>query len=100
MKKFILTMFLAISAMSVHAEEAKNDTIPVKHEEILKLVNDETTNSKGQKVTKHYFLIENELIPASKRVVETYNLCQKHDAKCRLAVVINKKTNRKRIILN
>lgn len=100
MKKIILTMFLAIAAMSVHAEEAKNDTIPVKSEEITKLVNDETTNSKGQKVTKHYFLIGGELIPTSKHVVETYNLCQKHGAKCRLAKVVNRKTNRKRIILN
>lgn len=99
MKKIILTMFLAIAAMSVTAEEVKNDTIPVKSEEITKLVEDVTTNSKGQKVTKYYFLIEGELMQTSRHVVETYNLCQKHGAKCQLAKVVNRKTNRKRIIL-
>ena len=99
MKKIILTMFLAIAAMSVTAEEVKNDTIPVKSEEITKLVEDVTTNSKGQKVTKYYFLIGGELMQTSRHVVETYNLCQKHGAKCQLAKVVNRKTNRKRIIL-
>lgn len=93
-------MLLAITAMSVNAEKVKNDTIAVNNTEINKIVTDETTNSKGMKVTKYYFLYGGELIQASRHVVESYNLCQKHGAKCHLAMVVNKKTNRKRIILH
>lgn len=101
MKKIILTIFLAIAAMSAcAANEVKNDTIPVNNSEIVKIVEDESVNSKGNKVTKFYFLYDGELISASRHVVESYNLCKKHEVKCRLAVVANKKTNRKRIILN
>ena len=101
MKKIILTLVLALTTISAYAaDEVKNDTIPVNNAEIVKIVEDESVNSKGKKVTKFYFLYDGELIPASRNVVESYNLCKKHDAKCRLAVVVNKKTNRKRIIRN
>ena len=101
MKKIILTLVLAMAALSAYAtEEVQNDTIPVNNSEIVKIVEDEYINSKGKKITKYYFLYAEELIPTSKRVVEGYNLCKKHEAKCHLAVVVNKKTNRKRIILN
>lgn len=101
MKKIILTMFLAIAAMSAcAANEVKNDTIPVNNSKIVKIVEDESVNSKGNKVTKFYFLYDGELISASRHVVESHNLCKKHGVKCALVVVVNKKTNRKRIILN
>lgn len=101
MKKIIITLCLAVIAMSAcAAEEIKNDTIVVDNTEISKIVEDESVNSKGRKVTKYYFIYDGELIPASRHVVETYNLCKKHEVKCRLAVVVNKKNNRKRIILN
>ena len=101
MKKIIITLVLAVAAISAYAaDEVKNDTIPVNNSEIVKIVEDESVNSKGNKVTKFYILYGGELIPTSKHVVETYKLCQKYEAKCALAMVINKKTNRKRIILN
>ncbi len=101
MKKLILTIILAVAAVSAYAaDEVKNDTIPVNNSQIVKIVEDESVNSKGNKTTKFYFLYNGELIQASRHVVESYNLCKKHDVKCRLAVVVNKKTNRKRIILN
>lgn len=101
MKKIILTLVLAVAAISAYAaDEVKNDTIPVNNSEIVKIVEDESVNSKGHKVTKFYFMYGGELIQASRHVIETYNLCKKHEARCHLAVVINKKNNRKRIILN
>ena len=51
MKKIILTMFLAIAAMSAcAANKVKNDTIPVNNSEIVKIVEDESVNSKGMTV--------------------------------------------------
>lgn len=101
MKKILFAMCLAVASISaLAADKANNDTIPVNNSGIAKVIEDESINSKGNKVTKFYFLYDGELIPASRQVVESYNLCKKHSAKCRLAVVVNKKTNRKRIILN
>lgn len=101
MKKYIIVLTLMFVAIGAYAQsEVKNDTIAVNNTEINKIVTDETTNSKGKKVTKYYFLYGSELIQASRHVVESYNLCQKHGAKCHLAMVVNKKTNRKRIILH
>lgn len=101
MKRYILSCALMLAALGVCAQsEVKNDTITVNNTEINKIVTDETTNSKGKKVTKYYFLYNGELIQASRYVVESYNLCQKHGAKCHLTMVVNKKTNRKRIILH
>lgn len=101
MKRYILSCVLMLATFSIYAQnEVKNDTITVNNTEINKIITDETTNSKGKKVTKYYFLYGGELIQASRHVVESYNLCQKHGAKCHLAMVVNKKTNRKRIILH
>lgn len=102
MKAFLITLIMITGALSVYAGNngVKNDTIPVNNSQIVKIVEDETVNSKGNKTTKFYFLYGGELIQASRHVVESYNLCKKYDAKCSLAVVVNKKTNRKRIILN
>ncbi len=101
MKKTIITLFLAVIGVSaLAADKTQNDTITVNTSLIVKIVEDETVNTKGNKVTKYYFLYNGELIQASRNVVDSYSLCQKHNAKCALAVVRNKKTNRKRIILN
>nr|DAE12657.1 MAG TPA: hypothetical protein [Siphoviridae sp. ctOCb13] len=101
MKKYILSCILMLATFSIYAQrEVKNDTIAVNNTEINKIITDETTTSKGKKVTKYYFIYGGELIQASRHVVESYNLCQKHGAKCHLAMVVNKKTNRKRIILH
>lgn len=101
MKKLILTLTLlfSVGVSSVNAE-VKNDTIPVNNAGITKVVDDETVNSKGEKTIRFYFFYEGDLIPTSRSVVEKYNLCKKHGAKCALAMVISKKTKRKRIILN
>ncbi len=101
MRRYILSCVLMLATFSIYAQsEVKNDTIAVNNTEINKIVTDETINTKGKKVTKYYFLYDGELIQASRHVVESYNLCQKHGAKCHLAMVVNKKTNRKRIILH
>ncbi len=101
MKKYIIALALMFATIGACAQnEAKNDTISVNNTEINKVVTDETTNSKGKKVTKYYFLYAGELVQASRHVIESYNLCQKHGAKCHLAMVVNKKTHRKRIILH
>ena len=101
MKKIILTLLLSIAFMAALAgNDAKNDTIAVNNADIIKIVEDESTNSKGNKITKYYFMYHGELIQASRHVVESYHLCKKHGAKCHLAMVVNNKTNRKRIILN
>ena len=62
------------------------------------LVQYPTTNSKGNKTTKYYFIYKGELIKTSKTVVEKYKLAKQFGANCALVMVINK--NSKRIILN
>ena len=58
MKKLILTIILAVAAVSAYAaDEVKNDTIPVNNSQIVKIVEDESVNSKGNKTTKFYFLL-------------------------------------------
>lgn len=101
MKRIILALTLFAGSMMAYAQsEVKNDTIAVINSQIKKVVQDETTNTKGKKVVKYYILYNGALVPTSKSVVETYNLCLKHNAECALAMVINKRTNKKRIILN
>lgn len=101
MKRIILALALFAGSMMAYAQsEVKNDTIAVINSQIKKVVQDETTNTKGKKVVKYYILYNGALVPTSKSVVETYNLCLKHNAECALAMVINKRTNKKRIILN
>lgn len=101
MKRIILALALLIGSISAHAEsEVKNDTVAVVNTKIQRMVQDETINSKGKKVVKHYVLYGNELVQTSKSVVEAYNLCKKYNAKCALIMVINRKTNKKRIILD
>ena len=99
LRKFILCAIVATAAMSATANTTvKNDTIPVENVRIEKVIIDETTNSKGCPVTKYYVLYDKQLISTSKSVAEYYQLCQTHGAECPLAIVINTKTNRKRII--
>lgn len=101
MKRIILALALLGGSLSVCAQsEAKNDTIAVVNAKIQRMIQDETTSSKGKKVVKYYVLYDGKLVPTSKSVVEAYNLCAKYKAECALAMVISKKTHRKRIILN
>ncbi len=101
MKRIILALALLAGSMTANAEsEVKNDTVAIANTKIQRMVQDETTNSKGKKVVKYYVLYGNELVKTSKSVVEAYNLCKKYNAKCALAMVINRKTNKKRIILD
>lgn len=100
-KKCLMAAAFILSAICTEAKEpTQNDTIQMKNSEAIKIVEDESVNSKGQKVTKFYVLYEGELIKTSRNVVEAYNLCKKHGAKCHLAIVINKKNNHKRVIRN
>lgn len=98
MKRFVIVVLLLAGSMSAFAE-VKNDTLSVDNAKVRELIADETANSKGKSVTKYYFLYEDELISTSKSVAERYNLCKRHGAKCRLSIVVNRKSNRKRIIL-
>lgn len=101
MKQIILALALFVGSVSAHAEsEVKNDTVAVVNSKIERMIQDETTNTKGKKVVKYYVMYSGKLIPTSKSVVNAYNLCRKYKAECALVMVINKKTNRKRIILN
>ena len=100
-KRHLMAAALVLSAICATSKEpAQNDTIPLKDFSAVKFVEDESVNSKGQKVTKYYVIHEGELIKTSRQVVERVNLCKKHGAKCHLAVVVNKKNNKKRVIAN
>lgn len=98
MRKFFagLMMMLCVS-MTLSAANPK-DTVRVDNRHISRVVEDKTTNSKGDKVSKYYVVYKDELISTSKNVYEKYNLCRKYHAKLALAMVINKKN--KRIILD
>ncbi len=101
MKKLILALALMAGALTASAKEAaKNDTIKVDNTKIEKVIETKTTNSKGEAVTKYYILYDKQLISTSKNVVEMYKLCKEYGADLALAMVINTKTNRKRIIRN
>lgn len=103
MKKAIIALALfgwALTASAKGGAVVVNDTLPIKMESVSKVVIDETTNSKGKRVTRHYMICNGELLPTTKKVVEMYSLCKKHNAKCALAIVKSGKSNRKRVILN
>lgn len=100
-KRHLMAAALVLSAICADSKEpAQNDTIPMKDFNEVKIVEDESVNAKGQKVTKYYVIHEGELITTSRKVVERVNLCKKYGAKCHLAIVVNKKNNKKRIIVN
>ena len=75
-----------------------SDTLRVDNTKITKVIEYPTTNSKGNKTIKYYFIYKGELIKTSKIVVEKYKLAKQFGANCALVMVINK--NSKRIILN
>lgn len=101
MKKLILAFALITGALTTSAKDpVKNDTITVDNAKIAKVVEDKTTNAKGQSVTKYYFLYDGELITTNKSVIEVYKLAKQYGANCALAIVINRETKRKRIIRN
>ena len=98
MKKIITVLFLAVTLV---ASATENDTIKVSQNQISKIVADSGVSTKGRKYTKHYAIVNGELVSVSKTVVEKINLCKKYGAKCALAAVRDKKTHTlQRIILN
>ena len=101
MRQIMLALALLVGSLSAYAEsEAKNDTVTVVNSKIQKIVCDTIVNSKGKEVVKYYVIYGCNLVPTSKSVYEAYNVCKKYNAECALVMVINKKTNKKRIILN
>ena len=75
-----------------------SDTLRVDNTKITKVIEYPTTNSKGNKTIKYYFIYKGELVNTSKTVVEKYKLAKQFGANCAL-VIINCK-NSKRIVLN
>lgn len=101
MKKLILALAILLGGLTASAKtEVKNDTITVENSKIERVIEDKTTNSKGKTVVKYYFLYDHQLISTSKPVVEVYNLAKQYGAECALAMVVNRETQRKRIIRN
>ena len=80
------------------AAETKADTLKVDNAQITKVIEAETTTSKGTKTIKYYFIYKGELVNTSKTVVEKYKLAKQFGANCAL-VIINGK-NSKRIVLD
>lgn len=93
-----LTFAFWICAILNVAAETKADTLKVDNAQITKVIEAETTTSKGTKTIKYYFIYKGELVNTSKTVVTKYKLAKQFGANCALAIIINK-TN-KRIILN
>ena len=87
-----LCFVLNVNAASV------SDTLRVDNTKITKVIEYPTTNSKGNKTIKYYFIYKGELVNTSKTVVEKYKLAKQFGANCAL-VIINGK-NSKRIVLN
>lgn len=75
-----------------------SDTLRVDNTKITKVIEYPTTNSKGNKTIKYYFIYKGELVNTSKTVVKKYKLAKQFGANCAL-VIINGK-NSKRIVLN
>lgn len=98
MKKILTLIFMVVFNIFATFAATKADTLAINYHLIQKAIVDETINTKGAKVKKYYFLYNGELISTSKNVIEKYNLCRKYNA--RLAMVMVKRGNNKRIILN
>lgn len=98
MKKTIFIIILFMSCIIKVTASTKADTIAVNNNMIERVIVDETINTKGNKVKKYYFIYNGELINTSKTVIEKYNLCKKYNAK--IALIIVKRGNNKRIIFN
>ena len=93
-----LTFAFLICAILNVAAETKADTLKVDNAQITKIVEAETTTSKG-KTIKYYFIYRGELVNTSKTVVAKYKLAKQYNANCALAIVIKGKST-KRIILD
>lgn len=96
-KIIIIISFAIFSYIGVAAE--KVDTLKVDNHKITKVIEDVTTNNKGNKVTKYYFIYNGELVNTSKTVVAKYKIAKQYGANCTLAIVIKGKGT-KRIILD
>lgn len=94
-----LTFAFWICAILNVAAETKADTLKVDNAQITKVIEAETTTSKGTKTIKYYFIYKGELVNTSKTVVAKYKLAKQYNANCALAIVIKGKST-KRIILD
>lgn len=88
----------ALTILNVVAEN-KADTLKVDNAQITKVIEAETTTTKGTKTIKYYFIYKGELVNTSKNVVAKYKLAKQYNANCALAIVIKGKST-KRIILD
>lgn len=96
--KLIVLITFVFSVEVLNAEN-KPDTLRVDNAKITKVIEDVTTNNKGNKVTKYYFIYNGELVNTSKTVVAKYKIAKQYGANCALAIVIKGKGT-KRIILD
>lgn len=96
MKKILFIIVVTLVSVVATAAE-KADTIPVLNNKITKVVEHQTTNSKGNPATKYYFVYDGELINTNKTTVEKYNLAKQYGAKTTLALI--RKGKSKRIII-
>lgn len=96
MKKFILIAIMAMSlATSFATNKAKNDSVLVRKEAVIKFIEKETTNTKGNTTKKYYCIIDGELYTTSKTVLDYWTLCQEVQAKSKLYIVNGKRVCKK-----
>jgi hypothetical protein len=93
-----LTFVMLVCCIINTNAATKADTLRVDNKSISEVIVYPTTNSKGEKTTKYYFIYKGELVNTSKTVVEKYKLAKQFHANCALAIVVSK--SNKRIILN
>ncbi len=94
----VLTCLMCICFITNINAANTSDTLRVDNSQITKVIEYPTTNSKGNKTIKYYFIYKGELVNTSKTVVDKYKLAKQFGANCAL-VIINGK-NSKRIVLN
>lgn len=93
-----LTFMMLVCCIINTNAATKADTLKVDNQAITEVIVYPTTNTKGEKTTKYYFIYKGELVNTSKTVVEKYKLAKQFHANCALAIVVSK--SNKRIILN
>lgn len=96
--KLIVLITFVFSVEVLNAEN-KPDTLRVDNAKITKVIEDVTTNTKGNKVIKYYFIYNGELVNTSKTVIAKYKIAKQYGANCALAIIIKGKGS-KRIILD
>lgn len=94
-------LFAMAFCFTLGAYAADKDTVSVNATQIERIIEDKGVSSKGKEYTKYYAIMNGELVPVSKTVIDRLNLCKKHNVRCALAGVRNKKTKKiTRIILD